>query len=97
MKVNIIMKEVHIKIYHELTVYFLTALIKSTMSLLCHVTIRSWKLPERTFIMTFTEQEMWIVLFLQVSIFISIKRKSETVIVWLFLAHNESLIASKAN
>ena len=56
--------------------------------------------------MTFTEQEMWIVLFLQVSIFISIKRKSETVkieiskftvIVWLFLAHNESLIASKAN
>lgn len=54
--------------------------------------------------MTFTEQEMWIVLFLQVSFYV--KRKSGmmkieisklTEIVWLFLTHNESLIASKAN
>ena len=37
-----------------------------TMWLLCHVTIRSLKPPERTSITTYIAQEMWTVLYLQV-------------------------------
>lgn len=49
--------------------FFTTDQMIFTMWPSCHVTIRSLKLPERTFIMTYIEQEMWTVLYLQVCCF----------------------------